>query len=64
MPAGLVTTSLRVVMLMFILGVAGVSLGIASEPPPPLPTPQAKQHEEEIDPADVISVSTSEISFL
>ena len=47
-------------MLTLILGVFGVNTGIAQEPPP-LPTPQPKQHEEEIDPADVISVSTAEV---
>jgi VWFA-related protein len=60
MPASLATTSLRIAMLTLILGVFGVSNGIAQEPPP-LPTPQSKQHEEEIDPADVISVSTAEV---
>jgi len=60
MPASLAITSLRIVMLTLVLGVLGVSTGMAQEPPP-LPTPQSKQHEEEIDPADVISVSTSEV---
>ena len=60
MPASVATTSLRIAMLTLILGVFGVSTGIAQEPPP-LPTRQSKQHEEEIDPADVISVSTAEV---
>ena len=60
MPASLAITSLRIVMLTLFLGVFGVSTGMAQEPPP-LPTPQAKQQEEEIDPADVISVSTAEV---
>ncbi len=67
MPASFMTAcrARRILKLALILGVfyalAGdLTIGFAQHPGP-TPTPQVKQEEQEIDPADVISVSTAEV---
>jgi Ca-activated chloride channel family protein len=68
MPASFAITASRrlgILRLAFILGglylsAGGLTISFAQDPKP-TPTPQVKQEEQEIDPADVISVSTAEV---